>query len=368
MANISAKRPDGKYRARVNDPRTGREIAKHFDRKIDAQRWIDEHTASVVTGTFVDPSAGRITFKDYAEHWRSVQAHRPSTADQVRRSLDRHVYPVLGSRRISTIMPSDLKALVKRMSLTLAPSTVSTIYKHVSAIFKAAVADRRIVVSPCSDLSVPKPRKAKVVPMTTEQVFALADAMLPKYRAAVILSAGTGLRLGEVLGLSVSHIDFLRRHVVVDRQLVQIAGQPPYFGPPKTDASYRTVPLPQIVVDELAHHLAEFPPSSRDGLVFTNAIGAPIRRTSMWSVWQDAAAASNVHGESFHSLRHYYASLLIRHGESVKTVQARLGHASAVETLDTYSHLWPDSDDRTREAVDAAMGRNDSRTTHGLAR
>ena len=56
-----------------------------------------------------------------------------------------------------------------------------------------------------------------------------------------------------------------------------------------------------------------------------------------------------------HSLRHYYASLLIRHGESVKTVQARLGHASAVETLDTYSHLWPDSDDRTREAVDAVL-------------
>ena len=50
----------------------------------------------------------------------------------------------------------------------------------------------------------------------------------------------------------------------------------------------------------------------------------------------------------FHELRHYYASLLIRHGESVKTVQARLGHASASETLDTYSHLWPDNDERTR--------------------
>ena len=58
----------------------------------------------------------------------------------------------------------------------------------------------------------------------------------------------------------------------------------------------------------------------------------------------------------FHALRHYYASLLIRHGESVKTVQARLGHASAVETLDTYSHLWPDSDDRTRDAIDSVLG------------
>jgi integrase len=58
---------------------------------------------------------------------------------------------------------------------------------------------------------------------------------------------------------------------------------------------------------------------------------------------------------SFHELRHYYASLLIRHGESVKTVQARLGHASASETLDTYSHLWPDNDERTRAAVDGVL-------------
>ena len=57
----------------------------------------------------------------------------------------------------------------------------------------------------------------------------------------------------------------------------------------------------------------------------------------------------------FHALRHYYASLLIRHSESVKTVQARLGHATAAETLDTYSHLWPDSEDRTRAAVDEVL-------------
>ena len=60
-------------------------------------------------------------------------------------------------------------------------------------------------------------------------------------------------------------------------------------------------------------------------------------------------------GLGFHALRHFYASLLIQHGESVKTVQARLGHASAVETLNTYSHLWPDSEDRTRSAVDSVF-------------
>ena len=68
-----------------------------------------------------------------------------------------------------------------------------------------------------------------------------------------------------------------------------------------------------------------------------------------------------------HSLRHFYASLLIRHGESVRTVQARLGHASAAETLDTYSHLWPDSDDRTRAPVDSVLaGAEDELEQRGL--
>src|SRR4051794_6334860 len=110
--SVDPKRPNGKYRTRYLDE-NGVEHSKHFDRRIDAKRFDDEMKARLVTGTFVDPGAGRITFRDYAEHWRSVAAHRPSTADQVRRSLDNHVYPVLGGRQLASILPSDLKALVK---------------------------------------------------------------------------------------------------------------------------------------------------------------------------------------------------------------------------------------------------------------
>ena len=85
--------------------------------------------------------------------------------------------------------------------------------------------------------------------------------------------------------------------------------------------------------------------------------GKPITRSMFRHKWRAAAQTAGLPaGTGFHALRHYYASLLIRHGESVKTVQARLGHASAVETLDTYSHPWPDSDDRTRDAIDSVLG------------
>ena len=170
------------------------------------------------------------------------------------------------------------------------------------------------------------------------------------------------MRQGECFGLTVDRIDFLRRTVLVDRQLVTISGRPPFLAPPKTAASVRSIPVPTVVVDALAAHLAEHPPLE-DGFMFVTDAGRPIRRTAFGDVWRAAVKAAGAPtGTGFHELRHYYASLLIRHGESVKVVQARLGHASASETLDTYSHLWPDSDDRTRAAVDSVLFADSVRT------
>ena len=153
------------------------------------------------------------------------------------------------------------------------------------------------------------------------------------------------MRQSEAFGITVDRIDFLRRVVTNDRQLLTVPGRGPAFGPPKTKASIRAVPLPQVVVDALAAHLATYPVHV-DGdftrLVFTREDREPWTRQSFGHIWRPAAQRAGLPPRTdFHALRHYYASLLIRHGESIKTVQARLGHASAAETLDTYSHLWP---------------------------
>jgi integrase len=114
------------------------------------------------------------------------------------------------------------------------------------------------------------------------------------------------------------------------------------------------MPLPQVVVHALAAHIAAFP---TDELVYVNERGQPIWRSQFGHLWRAAVETTGApKGICFHDLRHYYASLLIRHGESVKVVQAQLEDATAAETLDTYSHLWPDSDDRTRVAVDSVLG------------
>lgn len=228
-------------------------------------------------------------------------------------------------------------------------------FRIFAAILNAAVDDRLIARSPCAGVRLPRQANRQVEPPTVEQVETLIAAMPDRYRGLVVLAAGTGLRQGECFGLTVDRVDFLRRTIRVDRQLVLAGKGQPEFGPPKTEASVRTVPLPDIVGTELAGHLKRHP-AANGGLVFTNDNGGRIRRNRFGEVWRTTIDEIGLSGLRRHDLRHFYASLLIRHGESVKVVQARVGHASASETLDTYSHLWPDNEERTRAAVDEVLG------------
>lgn len=340
------------WRARYVDPE-GRERSRTFSRKVDAERFMTTVEADKLRGSYIDPDAGRLTFGEYAETWRAIQVHRPTTRAQVETNLRRHAYPVLGGKSLGAVRPTHVQAWVRGLSETLAPGTVATVYKYVSSIFKAAVADRLIASSPCTGAKLPKKPRAQVKPLSVEQVQSLTAALPPRYRAMVTVAAGTGLRQGEVFGLELRHVAFLGRTLRVEQQLVLTPGAPPQIGPPKTEASYRTIPLPQVVIDALAAHLAAFPAAD---MVFTDDKGRWLRRTAFNVVWRRAVEDAGLPaGTGFHDLRHFYASLLIRHRESVKVVQVRLGHASAAETLDTYSHLWPDNEDETRQAVDSVL-------------
>jgi len=145
---------------------------------------------------------------------------------------------------------------------------------------------------------------------------------------------------GSTVGV-VDRVDSLRGVVKVDRQAVALAKRPISFGPPKRRASYRDIPIPRDVVEVLSAHLAEFGTGDH-GLIFPAKDGGFMRRSTFsGTIWKPVQKAAGLEsGSGLHTLRHYYASRLIRFGESVKTVQTRLGHASAQETLDTYGHLW----------------------------
>jgi integrase len=330
---------------------------------VDADRFLTSVAHSKLTGSYVDPTAGKVTFKTYAERWRLNQFHRKGTEAQIETNLRLHVYPRIGHRSISSIRQTEIQSLVKGMidgegtGRPLSASTIKTIHAWVGTIFASAVSDRLRADSPCTGVRLPPVEKQRVEPWDVGRVNAVRDAMPPRFRALVVFGAGTGVRISEALGLTVDRVDFLRRTATIDRQLAGVLHGAPNFGPVKDRKNRpRVIPLPDVVLSSLSEHLIHWPAGS-DSLVFASDQNGPIRRTTFSDVWRRAVEPLGVpKGDGYHQLRHFYASLLIGHGESVKVVQERLGHASAVMTLDTYAHLWPESDDSTRAAVDQVLG------------
>lgn len=265
-----------RWQARYRDP-SGREKSKSFERKIDADRFLLSIESAKLQGGYVDPRAGKVTFESYAEGWRSRQLWRESTAVRIESDLRVHLYPAIGDVPLSAVRPSDLDVLVKRLAGQLAPTTVEGVYRLAASVFKSAIRDRIIAQTPCVDVRLPEKPRREVVPLTVDQVAELADLVPDRYRALVVLGAGTGLRLSEALGVTVDRVQFLNRMVTVDRQLLSPAKGEPRFGPVKRSASNRVVPLPDVVGMELSRHLEEYGEGPA-GLFFTNASGRSIYR------------------------------------------------------------------------------------------
>jgi integrase len=358
MASVK-RRPNGKWRARYRDE-AGKEHARHFDRKVDGQRWLDEVRASQVTGMYVDPKAGDITVAAYARQWAASRPHNARTARRVASAIKNHVEGTqLGSRPLSKVLPSEAQAWASGRAIKLAPSTAAYTVYLVRTIFAAAVLDRLIGRTPFVKVTLPESVPARVVPLTVAQVRALAEAMPKNCRAMVLAQAGLGVRVGELLALRVSDVDFLRRTVRVETQI------PPNEREreaPKTLLSKRTLPLPQFVADALAAHIAAWPPLD-DASLFYNADKRLWSTSYYGKVFIEAVGAAVLpEGTTSHDLRHHYASVLLGAGESVVAVAERLGHKNASLVISTYGHLMPDSEERTRQAIDGAWSADPLRT------
>lgn len=348
------KLPSGKWRARYRDA-AGKEHARHFDRAVDAQRWLDEVTTAVGTGAYVDPKTARMTVGDWCDTWLAgYGSNRASTVRQAEVHIA-HIRTAFGSQRIGDLKPSQVRAWCSRLSVDYKPSTVYAIHARLSQIMADAVHDGVIARNPCSRRTSPPMGKQRPYVATTEQVWALHDAMPKHLRPAVLLGAFAGLRIAEVCGLRVADVDFMRG-------IVAPAVQYP-ADPLKSETSRTPVPIPNELALELSRGVGE-----RTWLL-EDLLGVQV---GPWAVERavraSRAAAGLPEGFRFHDLRHYFASLLIASGCDVKVVQARLRHASATTTLNTYAHLWPDAEESTRAAVAVVLAaRADSLRTEAVS-
>lgn len=363
MAHVQKR--NGKWQARYRDPE-GREMSKRFHRKVDADRWLATTMADIARGTYVDPTAGRITLADYAGTWmdRMAPTWRASTAAGVANSLSHHVLPVLGRRPVASLRKSDVEALCA--SLALAPSTVATVHQHLGQLLASAVEDGLIARNPASRARLPKREASKAQPVPLEVVARIHDGLPACMAVAVSLGVGAGLRQGEASGLTVDRLDFLRRTLRVDRQLISRHVPEPVLGPPKTESSHRTIPLAGFLLDALADHLHRFPAAPGE-LVLRSPAGLPLDSDRFGHQWRRACREAGAPGLGYHSLRHTFASTLLSRGVSVKAVADWLGHANPTITLATYAHLMPADEDVARAVLDATLA-NPADTVRTVAR
>ncbi len=279
MASID-KRPSGEYRARWREYPGGPQRTKQFARKVDAEQHLVKTQHSILSGAYIDPTKSRTSVEEFYRVWSHRQPWRITTRTAVATTFETHVLPTFGKRPLGSLRRGDLEAWAAK--LPLAAGSVRLAMQHMGTMLAAAAADGLIAVNPADQVKRPRSAGHPVVPLTAGEIVRLRDAAPPWFAVTLTLGAGCGLRLSEATGLTVDRVDFLRRELTVDRQMLPIGDLE--FGPTKTERSYRKVPLANTVVAELARHV-EVHGTGRDGLLLHHG-GEPMRRQRFGDVWR----------------------------------------------------------------------------------
>ncbi|WP_312871895.1 tyrosine-type recombinase/integrase [Amycolatopsis acididurans] len=283
---------------------------------------------------------------------------------------------------INRIQRSHIESWIKRLQTLdrgdgrergLAAGTIKTRFNNVRAVFRAAVRDRLIATDPTDGVRLPRTRRtdAALVLPTSNQIAALLGAAAPRFRPFLALCAFAGLRLGEAAALRVSDIDFEQGSVRVSRQVQRERGGGVEIRAPKY-GSERVVHASDQLVSLIKDYVATYRPTGdADRWVFEGDGGNPPHQNTVGYWWRLTREAAGCPRLRLHDLRHFFASGLIAAGCDVVTVQRALGHSSATVTLNTYAHLWPSAEDRTRLASARlfadVVGRSDEPLTNDEA-
>lgn len=347
--------PSGRYQARYQAPDGSEQIAPDtFTSRKLADRWLAAQRTDRERGVWIDDRLGRITFATWLARWRpTVVDLRPSTLARDDGYIERYLLPTFGTRQLAQIRNMHVRAWVAELSgRGLAPATVVKAGQIMGKVMRAAVQAGLIVSSPCDGVRLPRVERAETRFLAPAEVVALADAMDDRYAALVYLAAYGGLRVGELFGLRAKRVDLLRARLEVAEAVVSVAGRL-HFGPPKTSAGRRSVPLPKVVCSALSEHLTSYPAAPEE-LVFTAPEGGPVR-LELWRAryWRPAVRRATLEPLRPHDLRHTAVALWIEAGANPKEIAARAGHSSVVTVLDRYGHRFAGSEDRVNDALDA---------------
>jgi len=373
------------WRARWRAHPGAAQQSQSFAKKSDAELFLVELEHGKATGAYVNPRLGHMLFAEWWTKWRGSRVDlRLSTQARDETYYKNHLEPRFASVPLASIDREMLREWVAELSAKgLAPATVHKAVQLVSMALAAAVDDRRLVRNPAERLPLPKIDVEEMRIITPSQVGQLVDVIDERYSTWVTTAVHTGLRFGELAALRRGRVDLLRRRVEVVETVVEVRGHH-HFGPPKTKAGRRSVPVSPVLAELLTTYSAGMGPSD---LLFTAPDGGAIRGSLFRRrIWQQATIATGL-GEMVpctffnsngtvgscalckrepkkprgphyvglrpHDLRHTAVSYWIAAGASPKEVAVWAGHSSVITLFDRYGHLLPGQEDRVTSALDA---------------
>ncbi len=364
------QRKDGMYIARFVD-RRGNRKEKYFLKLPEARNWLEDARYADRHQQILTPSD--ITVDTWFEYWMEniICDLSPNTKRNYNDRYTRNIQPIMGDLLISEVKPLHCKMALNRMNEKYAGSTIRQAYITMGTMFKSALLNDIIVKHPMDGVKYTKPVKAvddiKFLTLDEQESF-LETAMRSHNYKQYKLILETGLRTGEMIGLTWDVIDWEKRTLKVNKTLEYRYNTGCWrAGPPKTQQSYRIIPLTDCAYDILEglylnrnsrkesstlsqtlefidRHTGKKEKLVMRDLVFINfRTGEPTKNSSYDTHLYKLCDEASIKRFCMHALRHTYATRAIERGVQPKVLQKLLGHASIKTTMDRYVHVTEDS-------------------------
>ena len=331
---------------------------KYFNKTIhgtkkDAQKYLTAKLREKDLGAFVEPAS--MALNEFLDKWLdeiAVLKLREQTLIGYKWLLKQYIRPKLGAKRLSDVQAYEIQKLYNDMKkANYSPKTIRHAHNVLSSAMKQAVKWKMLMQNPCELCELPRQVKTEMKYFSPiEAKCFLETAQENKHFALFQLALQTGARPGEYLGLQWKDIDFEQKVLSIKRTVIEVKGGGFRFDEPKTAGSRRSIPISQGLVDSIKRHRrkqleAKMKLGSEyqnNDLVFASEIGTPLQKKNIRDRhFKPLLKKANLPDIRLYDLRHTMATLLLCEGVNPKIVSERLGHASIVLTLDTYSHVLP---------------------------